>query len=159
MVKVFVKTNCLGSQKAENLLKKLEVYYDRFNLSYQPISEEELFKMIKLAGSAFELINLNSQYFIDNPLVKERIGSMTIKELVTLIGKNPDILTFPIAIQDDAKKIEKVLLIGFVESEWERLTREPEPVAYYSNINKTFNFKSCCFYDEALLDDINLIAK
>lgn len=159
MIKVYVKSNCIGSKKAEDFLKKLEIPYERINLSYQPIREEDVFQMMRLANSTFDIINLNSVEFEKNPDLKERLLKASKKEVISQVVKTPDLLSFPIALQDDNTKTPKVLIIGFKDSEWAKLEKDPGFYSVYENINKSYVFKSCCVFDEVLNDDINLLHK
>lgn len=157
MLKVYVKSNCVGSKKAEDFLNKNEIPYERINVSYQPVLEDDLYAMSKLSENFLDVINLNAKFFHDNPAIKDSIKNMSKKEIISLAYKNLDILSYPIAMQSDYSKTEKVLVIGFSEFEWNRFEKDPGLYNYYTNVNKSFNFKSCCFYDEVLLDDINLL--
>lgn len=159
MLKIYVKSNCAGSKKAEELLKKLEVPYERINLSYQPIIEEDVYEMMSLSNSYLDIINLNSSYFGDDEEFKKDFISKTKKEVVSEVLRNPNLLSFPIAMQYDSIKTPKVLIVGFTTSEWTRLENEPKFYNYYENVNKKYVFKSCCFFDEVLNDDINILYK
>lgn len=159
MVKLYVLSNCIGSKKAENFLTSISVAYEKINLSYQDLSEEHLYEMDKLSEGFMDIVNFNASYFESNPSEKERVAKLSKKDLLTFVRKNPCVLSFPIVMQSDSMNIEKVLMVGYGQAEWQRLENIPTHSTYYQNINKNYNFKSCCHFDEVKLDDINLLAK
>lgn len=159
MLKVYVKSNCMGSKKAEDFLHKMQIAYDKVNVTYQPLDEDEIFIMARLANSVYEIINFNSEEFTKNPTLKDEIMHMSKKDVITYIMSNPNILSYPMALQFDNAKNGKVFIIGFNDNEWTRFEQNAGFNNYFLNFNKSFIFKTCCFFDDVLLDDINLMTK
>lgn len=53
MLKVFLKSHCIGSQKGELFLQQKGIKYQRINLSYQTLSEMDVYEMISVAEADF----------------------------------------------------------------------------------------------------------
>ncbi len=166
MIRLFIKSNCLGSKKAEEFLKKNDIKYERINLSFTPIKEEILFLMQELVPNLSDLINFNSEFFEVNPDLKNHLMSVDKidrnKEILDFILQySSDALSFPIAFDISDNKKAGNLFVGFNDSEWKAFLEENseflDPV--YSNINKSFIFKSCCFYDEVKKEDTDILVK
>lgn len=157
MIKLYVQSNCLGSKKAEEFMKKYDIPYEKINLSYQPVNEDDVYDMARLSNGINEIINFNSEEFDKNPNLKDWILKSSKKEVISYILTNPNILSYPMVMQYDNTKTPKVFLNGFVDSEWLMLEKDPGFYDYFLNINKRYVFKSCCFYDEVLKDEINLL--
>ena len=160
MVKLFVKSNCLGSEKAENFLKKNDVRFERINLSYAPIDEEDLFSMQKVAddNNIYDIINFNSNFFQNEDQVNE-LKSKRPRDVITFILSNVDVLSFPIALQLGDNNEPKKLFIGYNDGEYKKIFSDEYSSLerYYSNISKSYIFGQCCFYDEVELDDTNIL--
>lgn len=160
MIKLFVKTKCLGCEKAENFLKKSDVRFERINLSYAPIEEEELFLMQKIVddNNMLDIINFNSKFF-QNEQEKEELKKYRPRDVITFIMNNVDVLSFPIALEVDEKNEPKKLFIGYNDGEYKKIFDDEYSTfeTYYSNISKSYIFKHCCFYDEVELDDTNIL--
>lgn len=156
MLKVFVKTNCIGSKKAEEFLAKNDIRYDRFNLSFTPLNEDDLYWMFKITESVIELVNPNSEEFLKDPTLKERFLQMDVKEQISTIINNPNLLSYPIGLQFDSLNHAKTLIVGFIDSQWIMFQKDAGFQNYYYNANNSFLFKTCCFYDEVKNDEINM---
>lgn len=162
MIKLYVKSNCLGSQKAENFLKKNDIRFERINLSFIPLDEEELFKMQTVINPNIrDIINFNSDYFDNNPESKELMMQANLRDVITFIMKNIDALSFPIAVDADSRSGKvKSVFVGFNESEWKILNDENYTESldvYYTNCSKNYIFKSCCCFDEVANDNTNIL--
>ncbi|MDE5545358.1 MAG: hypothetical protein K2I76_01970 [Malacoplasma sp.] len=165
MIKLFIKSDCLGSKKAEDFFKKNDIKYDRVNLSFTPMKEEFLFLMQEVAPNLSDLINFNSEFFVSYPHLKEHLFKISAidrnKEILDFILEYPEVLSYPIAFDVHDNKKPGNLLVGFNDSEWKVFLEENneflEPI--YSNINKSFVFESCCFYDEVKKDDTDILVK
>ena len=165
MIKLFIKSDCLGSKKAEDFFKKNDIRYERVNLSFVPMNEEVLFLMQELVPNLSDLINFNSEFFVVNPHLKEYLANISAidrnREILDFILKCPDALSFPIAFDIHDNKKPGNLFVGFNDSEWRAFLEEnnefSDPI--YSNINRSFIFESCCFYDEVKKDDTDILVK
>lgn len=160
MIKVFVKSNCIGSKKAEKFLNDLEVNYSRTNISYQTINENDLLDMYSIIdNNTSDLINLTSSFFDDKQDLKEMIikKRYSKKEAITLITKNQDILNYPIVLKYNEQNDPIFLIIGYDNEELNNLLNYSQLEKRFLNFNKSFNLKKCCIFDEVLSDEINLI--
>lgn len=161
MIKLYVKSNCLGSQKAEKFLKKNDIRYERVNLSFVPLSEEKLFHMQAIISpNVQDIINFNSMVFDGNEELKQQIMSSNLRDAITFIFRNVNCLSFPIAVDSDAKGKVKSVFVGFNEGDWKLFNDKSYSDSldtYYSNTSKSYIFKSCCFYDEVANDDTNIL--
>lgn len=157
MIKLFVQSHCIGSKKGEDFLKKLDIPYEKINLTYQPLFEDDVYEMTRLSNGLDQIINYNSEEFDKNPGLKDWLSKATKKEAISYILTNPNVLSYPIVMQTDNNKTPKVLMIGFDDKEWEKLEKDPGFFDYFINLNEKYIFKTCCIYDEVLKDEINLL--
>lgn len=149
MFKVYVCTDCTNSKKAEAFLKDNEVIYKRINLTYMPFHEEDLIELDRFnKNSCLELINFNNDYFNHHNLNRKILNSWNLKDLRAFIIANPKILSFPIGLYLDQNNTLKKVVVGFNETEWKHLISDVDE-RFFVNVNNSYKFKSCCFYDAA----------
>ncbi|MCF0217927.1 MAG: hypothetical protein HUJ42_02675 [Malacoplasma sp.] len=165
MIKLFVLSNCLGCEKAEKFLKKNAVRYERVNLSFAKLQEIDLVLMNKLApGGILDIVNWNSQILKDvGEDVAPIFKNMNIKELYAFLIENPEVLSYPIALDYDSGYDKKPLslVVGFNDSAYNYfLDAEADTEfkdKYYVNVSSSYIFNACCFYDEVKNDGPNIL--
>lgn len=147
---IYCVSNCKGSKLAEEFLKTHTLEYRRKNVSYEPFTETELWGMDALTpNGVYDLINVNSFHIVDNYIDHK---SLSKRDLIDLIIKNPSVLSYPIAVQTNIKKEPRKLIVGFHPEEWMNLDGEVKTTRYYNNVNKFYKFNHCCFFDEVLVE-------
>lgn len=149
MRKVYVLSGCEGSKKATDLLTEKSFNFVKKNLSFVKITESELIDISNLCPNGLiDIINPSSKK-IQELGISEKYKNFSKLELMNLIMDNPDVISYPIVIQDNPNKKPKRLIIGFNPDEWtNHLYNDPNITTYYNNISSSYQFDGCCFYDK-----------
>lgn len=149
MRKIYVWNDCEGSKKAIELLNEKSFNFQKINLAFQKINESDLLDMSNLSPNGLVgLINPLSAKLKELG-VEDKYKSFSKLELINLIMNNPGIISYPIALQYNPNKKPKRLIIGFNSEEWlNKLYDDPNVSIYYNNINASYQFEKCCFFDK-----------
>lgn len=143
---LYCLSNCRGSKLAEQFLTKHQFDYTKKNLSYARFTEVELLNLDQLIpGGVADLVNPYSSHLA---ALNVNYKSLTKRDLIDLIVKNPQILSYPILLQTNGKLEPRKLVVGFNDYEWMIFEKEVKTSRYYNNLNKLYKFNSCCCFDE-----------
>ena len=96
MINLYTTTSCVSCRKAKAWLEEHQIDYIERNLSYEPITEDEI---ISTRSKIPQKLNIE-------------IDALSLQGLYDLIKSHPFILKRPIIIQD-----RKILQIGYKEEE------------------------------------------
>lgn len=145
---------CIGSTKGEEFLIKNDLKYVKKNLLYYPLTEKEVNNWHNsFPNGIIEIINHNAFYIIQN---KINLKNLNKKQLVDLVIKHPEILSFPIIVQNNEWGIPKKIIVGFNPNEWVHIQKElDKKEEYYNNLSKNYIFSYCCYFDEVKAFDNN----
>lgn len=109
MITLFLSPSCTSCRKARAWLTKHQVPFQEHNIITNPLSREELMKILSFTENGTEdIISTRSKIFQKLDI---DVDDMSISELLTLIGDNPSLLRRPIIL--DSKRMQ----IGFNEDE------------------------------------------
>ncbi|CAH0324203.1 transcriptional regulator SpxA [Priestia megaterium] len=110
MINLYTTTSCVSCRKAKAWLEEHQIDYIERNLSYEPITEDEIKNILSMTEKGTdEIISTRSK--IPQKLNIE-IDALSLQDLYDLIKSHPFILKRPIIIQD-----RKILQIGYKEEE------------------------------------------
>lgn len=102
MITIFTTNSCASCRKAINWLKEHNIQYKEKNLFVEPVTKDDIKRMLENTENGFEdIISTRSKVIQES---KIDIESMTYNSLIDLIIKNPSILRRPIIIDD--KKLQ-----------------------------------------------------
>lgn len=128
------------------------IKYQRINLSYQTLSEMDVYEMISVAEADFwNIINQNAS------LWKQTFHNMadfcaqmqySKKKFITYVVQNTGVLTFPMLLNYNQKKHPIQFVIGFNPFLWQRLVDETQEQKLFENFNGVFQITNCCYFDE-----------
>ena len=103
MITVFTTNSCSSCKKAINWLKEHGIEYKEKNLFQEPVTKEDIKKMLENTENGFEdIISTRSKIISESNLDLE---SMTYNELTQFIIENPSILKRPIIVDDQKVQI------------------------------------------------------
>ncbi len=98
MLQVYTTPNCSSCKKVKRYFQKYHINYTEKNIFSNPLTREDVFKMLRYSENGFEdIISLRSK------IIKEQnidINSMKTSELVDFIIKNPSVLKRPIILSE-----------------------------------------------------------
>jgi len=111
-LKVYEYKNCGTCKKALKFLDQKKVIYEKIPIREQPPSEKEILTMI----DTFEidpkkLFNTSGSDYRELQ-IKDKLESMTKKEIISLLASNGNLIKRPFVLSD------KFGLVGFNEEEW-----------------------------------------
>ncbi len=110
MIHLYTTTSCISCRKAKAWLEEHQIDYIERNLSYEPITEDEIKNILSMTEKGTdEIISTRSK--IPQKLNIE-IDALSLQGLYDLIKSHPFILKRPIIIQD-----RKIMQIGYKEEE------------------------------------------
>lgn len=99
MVTIYTTNSCASCKKAIKWLQDNKVEFKEINMFKQPLSREDLVKMLENSENGFEdIISTRSKVIIESGV---DIESMKFNELVDFIIQNPSVLRRPIIIDDN----------------------------------------------------------
>lgn len=103
MITIFTTPSCSSCRKAKKWLEEHKISYEEKNLFNQPITEEDIDRMLANAENGFEdIISTRSKIFQEESL---DIEDMKVSELKQFIIKNPSVLKRPILIDNDKMQV------------------------------------------------------
>ncbi|MDR0298341.1 MAG: transcriptional regulator Spx [Streptococcaceae bacterium] len=109
MVELFLSPSCTSCRKARAWLASHKVDFHEHNILTTPISQSDLLAILtKTENGTEDIISVRSKIF---QKLNVDVETMTIKELIELIRKNPGLLKRPIILG------EKAMQIGFNEDD------------------------------------------
>ena len=112
MVDLYVSPSCTSCRKARAWLEKHNIPFKERNIFSEPLSKEELLKILRMTENGTEeIISTRSRAFQQ---LKINLDDLSIDQLLDLVEKNPSLLRRPI-IMDDRR-----LQVGYNEDEIRR---------------------------------------
>ncbi|GFZ26218.1 transcriptional regulator Spx [Lactobacillus corticis] len=112
MVDLFISPSCTSCRKAKEWLIKHDIPFKERNIFTEPLSKEELLKILRLTENGTEeIISTRSAAF---KKLQVNLDDMSIDQLLSLVEKNPGLLRRPI-IMDDRR-----LQVGYKDDEIRR---------------------------------------
>lgn len=110
--KIYEYRNCGTCRKATKYLDSKKVKYTAIPIRETPPTKTELKKMLKFYdGDSKRLFNTSGGDYRELGL-KDKLGSMSIDEQLTLLSTNGNLVKRPFLLGDDFG------LVGFKEEEW-----------------------------------------
>lgn len=98
MVTIYTTNSCASCKKAVKWLQDNNVDFKEINMFKQPLSREDIVKILENSENGFEdIISTRSKIILESGV---DIESMKFNELVEFIIQNPSILRRPIIIDD-----------------------------------------------------------
>ncbi|MFP7159212.1 transcriptional regulator Spx [Priestia aryabhattai] len=110
MIHLYTTTSCVSCRRAKAWLDKHQIDYIERNLSYEPITEDEIKTILSMTEKGTDEI-ISNRSKIPQKLNIE-IDALSLQGLYDLIKSHPFILKRPILIQD-----HKIMQIGYKEEE------------------------------------------
>ncbi|MCG9875271.1 MAG: arsenate reductase family protein [Leptospiraceae bacterium] len=111
-LKVYEYKNCGTCKKALKYLDHKKVIYDKIPIRDQPPSEKEILTMIDTFSiDPKKLFNTSGADYRELK-IKDKLESMTKKEIIALLASNGNLIKRPFVLSD------KIGLVGFKEEEW-----------------------------------------
>lgn len=108
---------CSTCKKAESWLKENKVSYESRHIKEENPTAEELSAWIAKSGlSARKFFNTSGLLYKELQL-KDKLGSMSDKEMIDLLATDGMLVKRPLLIGDEG------VCVGFKEAEWEKLCR------------------------------------
>lgn len=103
MITIFTTPSCSSCRKAKKWLEEHKISYEEKNLFNQPITIDDIDRMLANAENGFEdIISTRSKIFQEEAL---DIEDMKVSELKQFIIKNPSVLKRPIMIENDKMQV------------------------------------------------------
>ncbi|MEH7136781.1 transcriptional regulator SpxA, partial [Priestia megaterium] len=103
-------TSCVSCRKAKAWFEEHQIDYIERNLSYDPLTEDEIKSILSMTEKGTdEIISTRSKIL---QKLNIEIDTLSLQELYDLLRSHPFILKRPIIIQD-----RKILQIGYKEEE------------------------------------------
>lgn len=109
---------CTTCKKAENWLKEKKVSYESRNIKEQNPTAEELTAWIQKSGLPVRKFFNTSGLLYKELQLKDKLGSMSEKEMIDLLATDGMLVKRPLLIGDDG------VCVGFKEAEWEKLVQQ-----------------------------------
>lgn len=111
MIKIYLSPSCSSCRKVKAWFEEQKIPYQEINILKHDISEEELKEMLmKSLDGTDDIISKRSK------IIKEQnvdVDSMSVRELLDFVRKNPTVLKRPIIV-DDSK-----IQVGYNQDEIE----------------------------------------
>ena len=118
MIKIYLSPSCSSCRKVKAWFQDQHIPFEEVNIMKQQLTEEDLKEMLsKSLDGTDEIISTRSKIFREQNI---DVDSMSLKELLAFIQKNPTILKRPIIVDDE--KIQ----VGYNSDEIEIFEREKE---------------------------------
>lgn len=98
MVTIYTTNSCSSCKKACKWLKDNNIKFKEINMFKEPITKEDIIKILNNSENGFEdIISTRSKIIMESNV---DIDNMKFSELVDFIIKNPSVLKRPIIIDD-----------------------------------------------------------
>lgn len=98
MVKIYTSPSCSSCRKVKKWFDEQNIPYEEHNIFSTILDEKELKDILFKSENGFEdIISTRSKIIKENNI---DLDSMTTKELISFIQKNPSILKRPIMVDD-----------------------------------------------------------
>lgn len=98
MLKIYTTPNCSSCKKVKSFFEKYHIEYSEKNIFSNPLSREDVYKMLSYSENGFaDIISTRSKIIKENNI---DIDKMKTSELIDFIINNPSILKRPIIISD-----------------------------------------------------------
>ena len=112
MVDLYTSPSCTSCRKAKNWLEKHGIEYKERNIYADPLSAEEIKKVLQMTENGTEeIISRRSKVFKD---LNVELDELPLQKLIDLIQGNPALIRRPIIMDD------KRLQVGYNEDEIRR---------------------------------------
>ena len=111
-LKVYIYDKCSTCRKALKFLDENGIQYLKTPIREQPPTESELTAMLEAHDGELRKLFNTSGLDYRQLNIKEKLGTMTRSEAITLLAGNGNLIKRPFGIS------EKVRLIGFKEEIW-----------------------------------------
>ncbi len=103
MIYLYISPSCQSCRKTIKWFDEFKIPYKMINIISQPLTKEDIFRMLKNTENGFEdIISERSKPFQENNL---DMDNMKTSELVDFIIKNPTVLKRPIIVSNDIVEI------------------------------------------------------
>ncbi len=103
MIKIYISPSCSSCRKVKAWFEEHQIPYEEINILKHELTEDELKERLnKSLDGTDEIISTRSKVIQDN---KVDIDSMSFKELLDFIKKNPTILKRPIIVNDSSIQV------------------------------------------------------
>lgn len=103
MIYLYISPSCQSCRKTIKWFDDEKIEYKLINIISEPLSREDIFRMLKNSLNGFEdIISRRSKPFIDNNL---DMDNMKTSELIEFIQKNPTVLKRPIIVADNLVEV------------------------------------------------------
>ena len=106
---------CSTCVKARNWLSENKIEFEERNIKEQNPTYEELTEFYRKSGLPLKKFFNTSGILYKEMNLKDKLPQMTEEEMLRLLSTNGMLVKRPIAVADNT------VLVGFKESEWERL--------------------------------------
>ena len=113
-VKFYQYAKCSTCVKARKFLESKSVKYTDFPIVENPPTKTELKKMLKSYDGEIKKLFNTSGVLYREMKIKDKIGSMSDTEAISLLSENGKLIKRPFLVSD------KALLVGFKEEEWKK---------------------------------------
>lgn len=103
MIKIYTTPSCSSCRKAKKWLDKYLIEYTEKNIFTQPLTDEDIDKMLLNAENGFDdIISTRSKVFKEKEL---DIEDMLMSELKEFIMENPSVLKRPIIVDETRMQV------------------------------------------------------
>lgn len=103
MIKIYTTPSCSSCRKAKKWLDKYLIEYTEKNIFTQPLTNEDIDKMLLNAENGFDdIISTRSKVFKEKEL---DIEDMLMSELKEFIMENPSVLKRPIIVDETRMQV------------------------------------------------------
>lgn len=98
MIKLYTSPSCSSCRKVKKYFKQYNIDYIEKNILTNPLSKDDIFKMLINSENGFEdIISTRSNIFKEKG---KEIEKMKIHDLINFIIENPSVLKRPIIVTD-----------------------------------------------------------
>jgi len=106
LLKIYVEKNNSSSRKLIKWLKRQKIDYEERYIDTKPLSEDELLNIMSFTENGFDDL-FSYRAMKDMNLDEDSVDSLSVKELVRLMVKNPRLIRKPFAIKG------KKMIVGY----------------------------------------------